>query len=81
MEPAKPFTPDRQSSDMRKNDRRSGVLENLRRSILAELPRIDLHQSRAFGILTRNIRLFKHVLQLGTPYIFFLHLRGKRTRA
>ncbi len=66
IEPAKPCTPNRQSSDVRKNDRRSDVSENLRRSIQAELRRIDLHQSRAGGIRTHDIRLLKHVLQLGS---------------
>ena len=48
------------------NDRRSYVSENLRRSIQAELRRNDLHQSRAGGIRTHDIRLLKHVLQLGS---------------
>lgn len=66
FEPAKPCTPNRQSSDVRKNDRRSDVSENLRRSIQAELRRSDLYQSRAGGIRTHDIRLLKHVLQLGS---------------
>ena len=49
-----------------KNDRRSYVSEDLRRSIQAELRRNDLHQSRAGGIRTHDIRLLKHVLQLGS---------------
>ena len=48
------------------NDRRSYVSEDLRRSIQAELRRSDLHQSRAGGIRTHDIRLLKHVLQLGS---------------
>ena len=48
------------------NDRRSYVSEGLRRSIQAELRRSDLHQSRAGGIRTHDIRLLKHVLQLGS---------------
>ena len=48
------------------NDRRSYVSENLRRSIQAELRRSDLHQSRPGGIRTHDIRLLKHVLQLGS---------------
>ena len=48
------------------NDRRSYVSEVLRRSIQAELRRDDLHQSRAGGIRTHDIRLLKHVLQLGS---------------
>jgi hypothetical protein len=48
------------------NDRRSYVSEDLRRSIQAELRRIDLDQSRAGGIRTHDIRLLKHVLQLGS---------------
>ena len=48
------------------NDRRSYVSENLRRSIQAELRRNDLHQSRAGGTRTHDIRLLKHVLQLGS---------------
>ncbi len=48
------------------NDRRSYVSENLRRSIQAELRRNDLHQSRAGGIRTHDIRLLRHVLQLGS---------------
>ena len=49
-----------------KNDRRGNVSEGLRRSIQAELRRFDLHQSRAGGIRTHDIRLLKHVLQLGS---------------
>ncbi len=44
----------------------SYVSEELRRSIQAELRRSDLHQSRAGGIRTHDIRLLKHVLQLGS---------------
>ncbi len=66
IEPAKPCTPNRQSSDVRKNDRRGNVSEGFRRSIQAELRRFDLHQSRAGGIRTHDIRLLKHVLQLGS---------------
>ncbi len=49
FEPAKPCTPNRQSSDVRKSDQRSYVSEDLRRSIQAELRRNDLNQSRAVG--------------------------------
>ena len=60
-----PCTPIRQSSVVRKNDRRSYVSEDLRRST-TELRRNDLHQSRADGTRTHDIRLLKHVLQLGS---------------
>ncbi len=65
IEPAKPCTPNRQSSVVSKNDRRSYVSEDLRRSTI-ELRRNDLDQSRAGGIRTHDIRLLKHVLQLGS---------------
>ncbi len=47
------------------NDRRSYVSEGLRRST-TELRRNDLNQSRAGGTRTHDIRLLKHVLQLGS---------------
>ena len=47
------------------NDQRSYVSEGLRRST-TELRRNDLNQSRAGGIRTHDIRLLKHVLQLGS---------------
>ena len=83
IEPAKPCTPNRQSSVVRKNDRRSCVSEGLRRST-TELRRNDLHQSRAGGIRTHDIRLLRHVLQLGSrslsPSIFYYSgRRGSRT--
>ena len=53
------------------NDRRSYVSEDLRRSIQAELRRSDLHQSRAGGIRTHDIRLLKHVLQLGSRSLYW----------
>ena len=61
------------SQVMYENDRRGDVSEDLRRSIQAELRRNDLHHSRAGGIRTHDIRLLKHVLQLGSqslsPYV------------
>ena len=57
------------------NDRRSYVSEDLRRSIQAELRRSDLHQSRAGGIRTHDIRLLKHVLQLGSRSLYWWRRR------
>ncbi len=63
IEPAKPCTPTRQSIVVRKNDRRSYVSEDLRRSIQAELRRDDLHQSRAGGIRTRKHLFLRQAAQ------------------
>ena len=52
-----------------KNDRRSCVSEDLRRST-TELRRSDLHQSRAGGTRTHDFRLLKHVLQLGSRSLY-----------
>ncbi len=52
------------------NDRRSYVSEDLRRST-TELRRNDLNQSRAGGTRTHDIRLLKHVLQLGSRSLYW----------
>ena len=61
------------------NDQRSYVSEGLRRST-TELRRNDLNQSRAGGTRTHDIRLLKHVLQLGSRSLSPMFLSQRKER-